>query len=322
MDFSNQKWVEEFCAKAKEKRGQSKYDVLVPISGGKDGSFLLWYICKHTDLRVLAFHIDNWYVGDTARKNVENICKDLGCDLEIVRPGWGTIKNLYRKLFMLNGEICAACEMMISLYPIECATLNHIPYIAWGLTPTQIKGKKINAGYLPIDFNYYNKIAKYYEELVCSIYKDVEERQHIEDSLLKNPSMAEQTEYPTFIMPYYWLDYDAGEIEDTVSKEIGWKRPKEAGGTSSNCVINQLHIYLKKKIKGEEFYRSMMEKKASVNEVTDDVKNKALDNAVDHELFQKIYKELDINCTEEDLIYTIKNAEKDFIVKMQANISQ
>jgi hypothetical protein len=323
MFVENKEWLEKFCKESKIKRNQSKYDILVPISGGKDGSYLLWYLSTNTDLRILAFHIDNWYVTGTARKNVENICRDLGCDLEIVRPSWKRIKDFYQQLMMINGEICMACEMMISLYPIDCAVSYHIPYIAWGLTPMQIKGKKINSGYLSIDFAYYDKIAKYYDEVFSAVYKDNEAKYlDMKETLLTNPATIETLQYPTFVMPFYWLGYDATEVEQTVKKEVDWVRSMDAGGTSSNCLINKLHIYLKKQIKGDEFYQRMMDNKEDANEVDARIKEKALNEAEDHELYSKILKELGIECSEEDLINHIKNTKKDIIFKLGSNISQ
>lgn len=323
MNINNTDFLEDFKNKVAAERGNSKYDILVPVSGGKDGSYLLWYLSKYTNLRILAFHIDNWYVTDSARKNVEKICKDLGCDLTIIRPDWNHAKDAYKNLLMLNGEICMACEMMISLYPFEYAVSYQIPYIAWGLTPNQIKSKKINSGYLTSDYEYYNNIVKFYSEMFDSLYKsDEAHRDEVKEALLYNHTMDNTKKFPTFVMPFYWLGYDAGEVEETVTKELGWVRPLDAGGTSSNCLINKLHIYIKKEIKGEEFYRKMMEKKSDVNEVIGSVKDKALTETVDHDFNKKILDELGINMTEEQLIENVKNSKKDLIMKLGSNISQ
>ena len=323
MNINNTDFLEDFIAKTKNARGNSKYDILVPISGGKDGSFLLWYLSKYTDLRILAFHIDNWYVTKSARENVEKLCKEVGCDLIVIRPDWKYTREAYKNLLLTNGEICMACEMMISLYPFEYAVAYKIPYIAWGLTPNQIKSKKINSGYLDSSYDYYNNIVKYYAEMFDSLYKsDSKMCDETKKALLYNHGVNDTMEFPTFVMPFYWLGYDAGEVEDTVTNELNWVRPHDAGGTSSNCLINKLHIYIKKEIKGEDFYRKMMDKKSGVNEVIGSVKEKALTETVDHELNKKVLAELGINMTEAELIENVKNAKKDLIMKIGANISQ
>ena len=67
MNINNQIFFEELVRKVKEENRNSKYDIMVPFSGGKDGSFLLWLLSKYTNLKVLAFHIDNWYMKSVKR---------------------------------------------------------------------------------------------------------------------------------------------------------------------------------------------------------------------------------------------------------------
>lgn len=321
MKINYTEWLKEIIINKKE---YSKYDAIVPLSGGKDGSFLLWYLNKYTDLNVLAFHIDNWYVSDGALENAKNMCKKLNYDLMIVRPKWDDIKKVYRKLLFANGEICSACEMMISLYPIECAVEKKIPYIFWGLTPTQVKGKKFESSIQKIDYAYYNKIVKYYEKLLDTILKDEDEEnvKKIKSHLLFNSNVNQQQEFPSFVFPFNFIGYDAKEIERIITDEGLWTRPKSTGGTSSNCIINQLHIALKKKIKGDEFYENMMEKKLEANEVTEELKAKAIKCDIDDDIIKKVYSDLEIECSEEELIDHIKNYKKDIILKLESNISQ
>lgn len=41
MNINNTDFLEDFKNKVAAERGNSKYDILVPVSGGKDGSYLL-----------------------------------------------------------------------------------------------------------------------------------------------------------------------------------------------------------------------------------------------------------------------------------------
>ena len=65
-----------------------------------------------------------------------------------------------------------------------------------------------------------------------------------------------------------------------------------------------------------------MADKENANEVIGSVKNKALNEEVDHDYNMQILKELDIDLSEKDLITHIKNSKKDLILKMGSNISQ
>lgn len=300
----------------------AKYDIIVPISGGKDGIFTLWYLSQNTNLRILAYHIDNWFVTEGAEKNVKNICAELGCDCEIIRPNWKSLKEIYRELVLKNGEMCIACEMMISLYPIETAITKKIPYIVWGLTPNQIVSKKINNGYKEIDYNYYKNIVSYYGKLIETAIEDRERAEKIKLQLLYNNGISEKEQFPTFIMPFYWTGYDAVEIERIVKENVDWIRPTDAGGTSSNCIINQMHIYLKKQIKGKDFYKKMMEQKYSNGEVTNNVMEYALSDNENIDTVRELLNKLDINNDIEELVENIKNSKKNIFLKMESNISQ
>lgn len=317
---NNLEWLKKLEEEVSDNK--SKYDIVVPISGGKDGAFLLWYICKHTNLRVLAYHIDNWFVSESAENNVKKLCAELECDCEFIRPDWGALKDIYRELLRKNGEICIACEMMISLYPIEAAITKEIPYIVWGLTPTQISAKKICSGVKEIDYKYYKKISDYYSKLIDVIFEDEERAKSIKRKLLDNKIINNEKKYPKFVMPFYYLGYDAGKIETLVRNNTSWTRPNDVGGTSSNCIINQLHIYLKKKIKGEDFYRKMMENKYNSGEVTKQVMEYALNDSENLSTVEDLMKMLDLDESIEELIANIRGANKHLFLKLESNISQ
>ena len=320
MKIEYMDWIKQIENANQKNKG--KYDIIVPLSGGKDGTFVLWYLKKYTNLNVLAFHIDNYYVSDEAIINAKKVCKELDCDLEIYRPSWKQIQKFYKELLYATGEICIACEMMISLLPIEFAISHRIPYIAWGLTPKQIASKKFDKGIMPIDLNYYNKISNYYGSIIKSVFKKNDEAGcQIKERFLKNDYM-EDDQCPVFIFPFYYLGYDATMIERTVSENTGWKRPIMVGGTSSNCVINKLHIYIKKRIKGEEYYKKILEKKADAKEVVDSVVQHALKNELSSEQIDEFLRELEINESIDEVIDIIRNYKKDIILKMESNISQ
>ena len=320
MHLESKDWLKEL--EEKVRGNKAKYDIVVPISGGKDGTFILWYLRKNTNLRILAYHIDNWFVTEAAENNVKNVCAELGCDCEIMRPNWNALKEIYRELVLVNGEMCIACEMMISLYPIEVALEKQVPYIVWGLTPNQIVSKKINSGYREIDFMYYSKIVSYYDKLIETVIKDKKQAEKIKQQLLYNNGINKEDQFPTFIMPFYWTGYDAKEIENIITENVSWTRPVDAGGTSSNCIINQMHIYLKKQVKGKEFYERMMAQKYANREVTDVVMERALSDREDINTVKKLLNKLEIDVEIEELVESIKNNKKSIYLKMESNISQ
>lgn len=297
-----------------------KYDCLVPVSGGKDGTFILWYLKKHTDLHLIAYHIDNWYISPSARQNVEDVCKKLDVDLVTYRLSWQECKTIYRALLLKMGEICIACEFMIDVLPVLYALNNDIPNIAWGLTPNQLISKHISSGIENINYKFYYDLMEYYKTIFATVLNNEEQIQIIEKWFYFEKKY-EEISFPKFLFPFYFLGYNAEFVEQTVSYSVDWKRSCDVGGTSSNCLINKLHIYIKTRLKGKEFYKKMLEKKRSNLEVTDEIVLAALQdiNFDDVELF---LKDLDISLEENELIKQIESFRKPVILRKESNISQ
>ena len=76
-----------------------KYDCVVGVSGGRDSTFLLYYIKKILKLRPLAVHYDNGFDSDTSVSNILNICQKLDVDLETNVADWQTFKKITKSFF-------------------------------------------------------------------------------------------------------------------------------------------------------------------------------------------------------------------------------
>ena len=66
---------------AKYKKSGGKYDCLVPVSGGKDSTYVLYQMSTVYKMRVLAFNYDNCLTHPQAQRNVRENVNSLGVDL-------------------------------------------------------------------------------------------------------------------------------------------------------------------------------------------------------------------------------------------------
>lgn len=123
----------------KSKKTQD-YDCLVPVSGGKDSSYVLYYVVKHLGLRPLAAHFDNGFVTDSAKRNMDMLCKALSVDLVVGNATAYRTKLVKEALYAskhLNKyikSICGNCENNIRTFSINQAKRRKIPFILWGST--------------------------------------------------------------------------------------------------------------------------------------------------------------------------------------------
>jgi len=112
------------------------------VSGGKDSSYLLFYVVKELRLRPLAIFFDNGFVIDMAKRNVDKICDKLGVDLVIGKATDFRRKLIVECLKILTQfsiashrvSLCGNCENNLRTFAINEATRRKIPFIIWGST--------------------------------------------------------------------------------------------------------------------------------------------------------------------------------------------
>ena len=116
-----------------------KYDCIVPVSGGKDSTYILYYLVKNLKLNPLAFYFDNGYATDDAIHNVEEICRKMNVDL-VKRPASKYRMKLIREAWFISlytGKIsnfCGNCENNLRTTAIQEALKHNIKNIVWGST--------------------------------------------------------------------------------------------------------------------------------------------------------------------------------------------
>jgi hypothetical protein len=115
------------------------YDVAVPLSGGKDSSYVLYYVVQVLKLKPLALSFNNGFVNPIAVRNVQKLCQSFGVDLItgkatqhrqlLVKEALKTSRHLGRFI-----GICRNCENNLRSFAIHEASKYKIPLIIWGNT--------------------------------------------------------------------------------------------------------------------------------------------------------------------------------------------
>ena len=123
---------------------RSRFDVAVFYTGGKDSTYLLYYLSKKLKLRVLALTWEIPYMSDCARRSVENAKATLD-SVEFIsrRVSSDDLKRIYKKLYSLNGNTCACPSLAYVLFYSELVA-NKVPYFVAGNEPAQMLGLYFN----------------------------------------------------------------------------------------------------------------------------------------------------------------------------------
>ena len=98
-------------------RGQSEYDCLLNLSGGKDSCFLLYKLVRERGLKVLAFTTD-MNVPKVAWQNIRRTIDLLDVDHLTYKPPTEFYKKLFRFLLQNQEErgavrtVCYVCALV------------------------------------------------------------------------------------------------------------------------------------------------------------------------------------------------------------------
>jgi hypothetical protein len=118
--------------------------VAVFYTGGKDSTFLLYYLAKVQNLRVLALTWEIPFMSDSARQSIQNAKRHFPTVEFITR--WMSeqdLRTVYGELYRLAGNTCACPSLAYLLFYPELVE-NHVPYFVAGNEPVQILGLYYN----------------------------------------------------------------------------------------------------------------------------------------------------------------------------------
>ncbi|HLP73813.1 MAG TPA: hypothetical protein VK155_12980, partial [Bacteroidales bacterium] len=230
-------------------RGKNEYDAILCYSGGKDSTYTLKLAVEKYALKLLSFTLDNGFISPTAFRNIEKVVSALGVDHITYRPSYKFMKELFR--FSTTAEIynprtltrisanCNSCISIVNITALKWAMEKGIPLILAGFTLGQIPANTIL---------YRNNYEFFRESRMPVIQKfrsalgeDVKRYLEIPDSLLrKNP-----------LIPF---NVNLLTLENITEKEIleqiqplGWIKPGNLDGCSTNCAINAFNNYVHEK---------------------------------------------------------------------------
>lgn len=119
-------------------RTSGQYHCVVPLSGGKDSSYALYYVTRELGLKPLAVFEDSGFVADCAKQNIKTICDALEVELVVHQARFRrrlTQEALY--IWKHRGRyfsVCPPCETNNRSLAIREAAERGIPFIVWGAT--------------------------------------------------------------------------------------------------------------------------------------------------------------------------------------------
>lgn len=120
----------EFDRILRENKKNSKYDCIVPVSGGKDSTYQVWRVLQR-GFNPLCVTAPTDQLTDLGRRNIENL-KSLGCDYIEFSVNRDVRRKINRYAFFEVGDLQWPEHVLIYTIPVHAAVMLNIPVIIWG----------------------------------------------------------------------------------------------------------------------------------------------------------------------------------------------
>ncbi|MEM7381548.1 MAG: AMP-binding protein, partial [Bacteroidota bacterium] len=233
---------------SKPKAEGVEYDCLTLLSGGKDSTYILARLVN-MGLKVLAFTLDNGYISDQAKKNIDKIVKKLGVDHiygETPHMNKIFVDSLHR-----HSNVCNGCFKVIYTLSTQIALERNIPFVITGLSRGQFFETRLTEELFWESSQDTSSIDETILEARKLYHQEEDAVKNLLDvSMFQDPSTFEKVQFVDF---YRYSDVSLTDMLSFLKEKVGWERPTDTG-RSTNCLINQVGIYVHKKEKGYSNY--------------------------------------------------------------------
>ncbi|UZD23485.1 amino acid adenylation domain-containing protein [Algoriphagus halophytocola] len=226
----------------------AKYDCLMLLSGGKDSSYALAKL-KELGLNILAFTLDNGFISDHAKQNIRNTTEKLGVDHIYGRTS--AMNAIFRDSIERHQNVCNGCFKTVYTLSTQVALEKNIPVIVTGLSRGQFFETRLTEElFIKENFD-----PKDIDQIILEARKSYHRTkdavsQYLDVSMFESDEIFDKVAFLDF---YRFSDVSLSELIAYLESHIGWKRPQDTG-RSTNCIINDLGIYVHKRRKGYHNY--------------------------------------------------------------------
>ncbi|OFX18295.1 MAG: hypothetical protein A2033_17760 [Bacteroidetes bacterium GWA2_31_9] len=231
------------------KNKATKYDALVPLSGGKDSTYILHLAVNVYNLNVVAMTYDNGLFSPIALENIQRAIEITKVKHVFCKPDKEVQKKIYRNTLLYSGDICGACDIGTKANIIKVAKNYSCPIILYGTSPLE------EDSFVPDniqDIVRFKYILRKYTDLTKKEINDFLIYPNLNLFLLSiNKKLGKMAKE---VKPLFYIknptDKEMGEI---IAKELDWKEDKSKEYSKHfDCIAEPLTNYVRNKIYGYE----------------------------------------------------------------------
>lgn len=285
-----------------ELSGTSEYDAVVCYSGGKDSTYTLMQAVQKYDLKVLALTIDNGFLSPFAFDNIHRAVDALGVDLMIIKPSAkffvplvkvSAFHSIYNPATLTRiSSVCNSCISIVNTTALKIALEKRIPFILAGFTLGQIPA---NAIIYKNNYTFLQESRRpVLEKLREHLGKNADDYFTLNDELVKRIK-----DYPSTINLLCLEDITEEQIVKDIEK-LGWVKPKDVDGCSSNCRLNGFNNFIHVKKFGFNPYELELSHLIRRGKITREEALEKIKQQLDVESFKQVLEQLEVS--EDELV--------------------
>lgn len=208
-------------------RGKHAYDAAVGISGGKDSVFVLYELKRRYGLRVKAFTMNNGFLSEEAKLNIDRIVEELEVEHEYIEFDSDLLKRFYSYSVKKWLVPCVACSYIGYASMINFASKIDAGMIVHGRSPEQmfrlykedVFSELVEAGLTPIEeldltLLYTGLLGRIDEKLDKTLREDVKKM------LFKD---IQRGDFREFVAYFLYHPYNEEEIVRFLKENTSWR---------------------------------------------------------------------------------------------------
>ncbi len=228
--------------------GPNEYDCLLLFSGGKDSTYALYRLVD-MGLRVLAVTLDNGYISETAKANIRRVSRALHTPHEFISTP--AMNAIFVDSLRRHSNVCNGCFKVMYTLATKVASEHRIPFVVTGLSRGQFFETRLtNELFLDDETN-----VEQIDQLVLEARKayhrvDDAVNRLLDTRVFESDEVFEQVQFIDF---YRYCDVGLSEILEFLKRRAPWVRPEDTG-RSTNCLINDVGIYVHTRERGYHNY--------------------------------------------------------------------
>ena len=269
-----------------EKSTDAAYDCLALLSGGKDSTYAL---CQLVDmgLKVLSFTLDNGYISEEAKLNIQRVVDRLGVDH--VFGTTDSMNEIFVDSLQRHSNVCHGCFKTIYTLSVNLAHEKGIRNIVTGLSRGQFFETRLTEDL----FTNSEQDVDTIDQLILDARKayhrvDDMVSQRLDVDIFQNDAVFEEIQFIDF---YRYCDVSLQEMLSYLEHRVPWIRPTDTG-RSTNCLINDVGIFVHKRERGFHNYAFPYSWDVRVGHKTREETLTELNDDIDEERVQKILDEI------------------------------